>query len=117
MRISDWSSDVCSSDLIGPGRHQSSVWRTTRQRSRTREAVLAARRLVETKFSRLALRLLDCTRRPVAEPWPARREDIVGGQRRNQLQAAALRARRSTGGRERKRGGSGTGVVGRVIYG
>src|SRR3546814_8805849 len=36
LRISDWSSDVCSSDLRGPGRYGADAYRQRRRRYRRR---------------------------------------------------------------------------------
>src|SRR3546814_10081705 len=46
LRISDWSSDVCSSDLLRERRDQSRLWRRERVRPRARRAD-EAQRLVE----------------------------------------------------------------------
>src|SRR3546814_5692446 len=66
MRISDWSSDVCSSDLLGGARRwahvtpviavnsSSKVWADTAYRSRTNETWLADRMLTSRIHRRKA---------------------------------------------------------------
>src|SRR3546814_13921794 len=85
MRISDWSSDVCSSDLVAVRRPQAGHRRTTGRTPASGGAVAA---LVELPSGRHRVRLREpvpgSARRRVAAgafgaPWRGGRKSVVSG--------------------------------------
>src|SRR3546814_18314022 len=82
MRISDWSSDVCSSDLEGP--------RTSRARIRAKTKATPAANLQERRklrvpalcsrgrgFSRELLILVNASKTPLLSPLPQERQSYA----------------------------------------
>src|SRR3546814_2915432 len=86
MRISDWSSDVCSSDLLQDRQHDGGAQQELhqRQRHRTAEIEVEAQRLVDRDLQRRRLR-------PAAE----RQHHGKGGEAEHEDQARDTRQHRS----------------------
>src|SRR3546814_14758765 len=76
MRISDWSSDVCSSDLHRP---RAARWRWWRLRARPKPARFRFIRRLTMRFKKPQVRYAD-TPQP-ATPYQADRKSVVSGKR------------------------------------